>query len=172
MAIHHIKAPVTKLELLAVHRSYLSLVAPLLDHSGLHALAHITGGGLTDNLPRVLPERTHAEIKLGTWEIPPVFHLLQEHGEVSSEEMLRVFNMGIGMVLVVAQDSLKEILGAFREAGEKGTIIGSVGRAGCSGLSPERLPGHARLRGSVPAEDAHPFPHRRADFRSDQAGIR
>ena len=117
-------------ELLAVHRSYLSLVEPLLDDPGLHALAHITGGGLTDNLPRILPKGTHAAIKLGTWEVPHVFRLLQEHGEVASDEMFRVFNMGIGMVLVVAQESLGDVLGALRGVGEKGAIIGSVGEGG------------------------------------------
>ena len=85
---------------------------------------------MTDNLPRILPEKTHAAIKLGTWEVPHVFHLLQEHGDVPSEEMLRVFNMGIGMVLVVAQESRGEILAALREADEKGSIIGSVGKGG------------------------------------------
>jgi phosphoribosylformylglycinamidine cyclo-ligase len=117
-------------ELLAIHRSYLPAVAPVLDHAGLHALAHITGGGLTDNLPRILPRKTHAAIKGGTWEIPEVFGLLQEHGEVATEEMFRVFNMGIGMVLVVAQDALGELLARLREAGEKGAIIGSIGRGG------------------------------------------
>lgn len=117
-------------ELLSVHRSYLGAVGPLLGHPGLHALAHITGGGLTDNLPRILPKGSHAEVKLGTWEIPPVFHLLQEHGEVATDEMLRVFNMGVGMVLVVAQSALREVLAALRDAGQKGTVIGSVGKGG------------------------------------------
>lgn len=131
-------------ELLAVHRSYLRALEPLLGHPGLHGLAHVTGGGLTDNLPRILPPKTHATIKLGTWEIPHVFHLLQRHGGVSSDEMLRVFNMGIGMVLVVAQESLGEILAALRDVGEKGAVIGSVGEGG-SGVvydfSDARLPG-------------------------------
>ena len=113
-------------ELLAIHRSYLGVLEALLDHPGLHALAHITGGGLTDNLPRVLPRGTHAEVKLGTWEIPRVFYLLQEHGEVSTDEMLRVFNMGLGMVLVVGQDSLAEVLASLRAGGTSGAIIGSV----------------------------------------------
>ncbi len=117
-------------ELLAVHRSYLGLVEPLLGHPGLHAMAHITGGGLTDNLPRVLPRRRSASVKLASWEIPPVFHLLQERGGISTDEMLRVFNMGIGMVLVVAQESLGEILAALRDAGESATIIGSVQKGG------------------------------------------
>nr|XP_061797924.1 phosphoribosylformylglycinamidine cyclo-ligase-like [Nerophis lumbriciformis] len=86
--------------LLAPHLSYLKSIEPLLDHSGLHALAHITGGGLTDNLPRV-------------------FTALQEHGAVGDEEMLRVFNMGIGMVLVVDSAALAEILASLREAGRR-----------------------------------------------------
>jgi phosphoribosylformylglycinamidine cyclo-ligase len=115
-------------ELLAIHKSYLPQLGGLLDHPGLHALAHITGGGLTDNLPRVLPKKTHAEVKLGTWEIPHVFHLLQEHGGVSTDEMLRVFNMGVGMVLVVAQESLAEVLSELRKGDTRGSIIGSVAK--------------------------------------------
>jgi phosphoribosylformylglycinamidine cyclo-ligase len=117
-------------ELLAVHRSYLPCVGPLLADPGLHAMAHITGGGLTDNLPRVLPQGCHAAIKLGTWEVPPFFHLLQERGEVSTEEMLRVFNMGVGMVLVVAPDALRGVLAALRSNGERGAVIGSIGEGG------------------------------------------
>ena len=84
--------------LLAPHRSYLRAIEPILAHPGLHALAHITGGGLTDNLPRVLPAGTHGRIRLESWETPPIFRALRELGEVALDEMLRVFNMGIGMV--------------------------------------------------------------------------
>lgn len=93
-------------------------------------MAHITGGGLTDNVPRVLPKGLRADIKLGTWEVPELFLLLQRHGEVSTEEMLRVFNLGIGMVLVVAQDALREVLAHLRSAGEKGVILGAVAPGG------------------------------------------
>jgi phosphoribosylformylglycinamidine cyclo-ligase len=117
-------------QLLATHRSYLKAASPLLDHPGLHALAHITGGGLTDNLPRILPRKMHAHIKLGAWEIPEIFYLLQEHGEVSSEEMFRVFNMGVGMVLVVEPHSAGEILKALRKQGEKPFPIGTVQKGG------------------------------------------
>jgi len=118
--------------LLAPHRSYLDAVAPLLGHEALHAMAHITGGGLTDNLPRVLPKRCHAEIRVGAWEVPELFHVLQEHGEVESGEMFRVFNMGIGMVLVVDPEGLREVLAALRKAGCEGAPIGIVqkGRGG------------------------------------------
>jgi len=117
-------------QLLATHRSYLKAASPLLDHPGLHALAHITGGGLTDNLPRILPRKMHADIKLGTWEIPEIFYLLQEHGEVSSEEMFRVFNMGVGMVLVIDPQSAGEILKVLRQQGEKPFPIGTVQKGG------------------------------------------
>lgn len=113
-------------ELLAVHRSYLRPLTPLLGHPGLHALAHITGGGLTDNVPRILPRKTHARIRLGSWEPPEIFHYLQERGEIDSEEMLRVFNMGLGMVVVVAADALREVLAILRREGLRASIIGSV----------------------------------------------
>ncbi len=112
--------------LLAPHLSYLAPLRPLLGHPALHALAHITGGGLTDNLPRILPKDTHAAIKPGTWEIPEIYEVLRERGEVEIEEMFRVFNMGIGMVLLVAPDGLREILEALRAAGQPSHLIGTV----------------------------------------------
>jgi phosphoribosylformylglycinamidine cyclo-ligase len=119
------RRPVGEL-LLEPHRSYLGAVEPLLGHPGLHALAHITGGGLTDNLPRVLPAGTHASIRVGSWEIPELFHLLQRHGGIGSEEMFRVFNMGIGFALIVDPAAAGEILAALRRAGTKGIPIGTV----------------------------------------------
>ena len=117
-------------ELLAPHLSYLKPLSPLLRHPGLHALAHVTGGGMTDNLPRVLPDGTHARVLLGTWEVPPIFTWLQERGEVEDEEMLRVFNLGVGMVLVVAAADLGEILASLRASGQRGFVMGSVGKGG------------------------------------------
>jgi phosphoribosylformylglycinamidine cyclo-ligase len=116
--------------LLAPHLSYLPAVEPLLAHPGLHALAHVTGGGLTDNLPRVLPAGTHAVVRFGSWEVPELFHLLQEHGEVDTEEMLRVFNMGVGLVLVVDRDALGEVLEALRHGGQRARVIGTVQEGG------------------------------------------
>ena len=116
--------------LLAPHLSYLNAVAPLLGHPALKALAHITGGGLTDNLPRVLPKKTHALIRVGSWEIPELFHLLQRHGEVTSEEMFRVFNMGIGMTLIVDPEGAREVLEILREQGSKALPIGTVQKGG------------------------------------------
>ena len=116
--------------LLAPHLSYLKALRPLLQSPSLHGLAHITGGGLTDNLPRILPPGTCAEIRLGTWEIPELFHFLQEKGEVETEEMFRVFNMGVGMVLAVAPAGLKETLAALRRAKQRGFPLGTVQKGG------------------------------------------
>ncbi len=116
--------------LLAPHLSYLEPLRPLLGHPALHGLAHVTGGGLTDNLPRVLPAGTHAHVRLGAWEVPEIFHFLEEQGEVPGEEMLRVFNMGIGMVLLVAPDGLAEVLGRLRERGQRSFVVGTVQEGG------------------------------------------
>ena len=112
--------------LLAPHLSYYPALEPLLGHPALHALAHITGGGLTDNVPRVLPPRTGAVIRIGAWEIPELFYVLQRHGEVSTAEMFRVFNMGIGMTLLVDPEGLGEILTRLRKAGQAAIPIGTV----------------------------------------------
>jgi phosphoribosylformylglycinamidine cyclo-ligase len=119
--------------LLAPHLSYLAPLAPLLRHPALRAMAHVTGGGLTDNLPRVLPAGTHAEIRVGSWEVPEIFHFLQEQGDVETEEMFRVFNMGIGMVLVVDPAGLREVLQELRRSGQRAWTIGTV-QAGGAGV--------------------------------------
>jgi phosphoribosylformylglycinamidine cyclo-ligase len=120
--------------LLETHLSYLEPLRPLLGHSALHGMAHITGGGLTDNLPRVLPADAHALIRVGSWPLPELFHFLQEKGEIESEEMFRVFNMGIGMVLVVDPGGLAEVLGLLRSKGQKSFLIGTV-QAGGEGVA-------------------------------------
>jgi phosphoribosylformylglycinamidine cyclo-ligase len=117
-------------ELLAPHLSYIDVLRPFLGHPALHALAHVTGGGLTDNLPRVLPAGTRAEVRLGSWEVPEIFHFLQERGSVEDEEMFRVFNMGIGMVAFVAPEGLAEVLRRLREAGRRAFPIGTVQEGG------------------------------------------
>ena len=116
--------------LLAPHRTYLPAIGPILDHPGLHALAHITGGGLTDNVPRILPRKTRAEIRIGTWDIPEIFRFLQQHGEIATEEMFRVFNMGVGMVLVIDPESAAEILATLRDAGQRAFPMGTVQKGG------------------------------------------
>ncbi len=113
-------------ELLAVHRCYLEPVWPLLEKGFVHAMAHITGGGLTDNLPRILPKGLGAVIKVGTWEIPPIFRVLAEGGKVPEEDLWRTFNMGVGMVLVIDPAQLDETLKRLRKAGVQGFPMGNV----------------------------------------------
>jgi phosphoribosylformylglycinamidine cyclo-ligase len=91
--------------LLQPHLSYLKPLEDLLDSGMIKGLAHITGGGLTDNIPRILPEGTAVEIKKGSWPVLPVFQVMQEIGNVSEQEMYRTFNMGVGMVIVVSQSN-------------------------------------------------------------------
>ncbi len=112
--------------LLEPHVSYLPALRPLLGHPALHAMAHITGGGLTDNLPRILPEKTQAFVRVGSWQVPELFLALQEHGEVDVEEMFRVFNMGVGMVLVVDPAAAGEVLGLLASQKQKAMPIGTV----------------------------------------------
>ncbi|HEY4596446.1 MAG TPA: AIR synthase-related protein, partial [Thermoanaerobaculia bacterium] len=112
--------------LLEPHLSYLKAIRPILGERALHGMAHITGGGITDNLPRILPAGTHALIRMGSWPVPELFHFLQEKGEVETEEMLRVFNLGVGMILAVDPKGLAEILGLLRSVGQKSWIIGTI----------------------------------------------
>lgn len=100
--------------LLAHHRPYLAELEPFLDEGILRALAHITGGGLTDNVPRVLPEGVGARIDLNAIELPPLFRYLMEKGDVEQSEMLRAFNVGVGMVLVVRPEDAERIPDAVR----------------------------------------------------------
>jgi phosphoribosylformylglycinamidine cyclo-ligase len=112
--------------LLAPHRSYLSAVRPLLQRRLVKGLAHITGGGLTENVPRVLPEGTTAEIALASWDAPPVFSVLQRHGRIPRDEMYRAFNMGIGLVLVCAAAAGDAVLATLAAAGEP--LVFRIGR--------------------------------------------
>jgi len=96
--------------LLAVHRSYLPAVGPLLEGGLVRSAAHITGGGIPDNLPRALPAGVGAEISLSSWEEPPVFRIIREAGRVPEDDMRRTFNLGVGMILAVAPEHLGEVL--------------------------------------------------------------
>jgi len=113
--------------LLSVHRSYLQALKPSLGQ--IHAMAHITGGGLPGNLDRSLPDSLDAVIDAGTWEVPPLFTALEDAGNVSREEMYRVFNMGVGMVVIAPRENADEIVGRARVAGVTGWVMGDV-RAG------------------------------------------
>jgi phosphoribosylformylglycinamidine cyclo-ligase len=104
--------------LLAPHRSYLKLVRPLIEREWVRGLAHITGGGLTENLPRTLPEGCAAEIDLQSWSIPPIFQLLQHHGAIAREEMFRAFNMGVGLVIVCTSRDAERVINMLMRGGE------------------------------------------------------
>jgi phosphoribosylformylglycinamidine cyclo-ligase len=112
--------------LLAPHISYLKPLLPLVEERAIHAMAHITGGGLTDNVPRVLPEKLDAHVKLGSWPVLPVFKFLYEKGRVDRDEMLRVFNMGIGMVLIVGKEQVERVAKHFSQIGQTFYFIGNV----------------------------------------------
>ncbi len=112
--------------LLRVHRSYLRLFDEPLLQGYIKALAHITGGGLTDNLPRVLPDSLDAVIDKGTWPVSPIFTVLARAGEVPEEDMLRTFNMGIGMVAVVGAADAPRFEAHLEAAGERYYRIGTI----------------------------------------------
>jgi phosphoribosylformylglycinamidine cyclo-ligase len=112
--------------LLAPHISYLKPLLPLVEQNAIHAMAHITGGGLTDNVPRVLSEKFDAHIKLGSWPVLPVFKYLYQHGQVERDEMLRVFNMGIGMVLMVGKEDVDTVARHFTQIGQAFYFVGNV----------------------------------------------
>ncbi len=113
--------------LLACHKSYVKSVLELRKVCEIKGLAHITGGGLPANVLRILPERCVADIRKGTWEIPPIFRFLQEKGDVEEREMYRVFNMGIGMVVAIAPDAIDPALKSLNASGESTYHIGEVG---------------------------------------------
>ncbi len=112
--------------LLAPTRLYVKPALQAIRAGGVHALAHITGGGLTENLPRILPEGLGARIELSSWSLPPVFSWLSEAGGIDRDEMLTTFNCGIGMVVVVAQDRAESIATLLHEAGERVVALGMV----------------------------------------------
>ncbi len=112
--------------LLAPTRLYVRSALAALRAGGVHALAHITGGGLTENLPRVLPEGLGAQVDLSTWTLPPVFRWLADEGRLDQPEMLKTFNAGIGMVLVVDQTQADALEENLRASGETVYRIGTV----------------------------------------------
>ncbi|MGI9101199.1 MAG: phosphoribosylformylglycinamidine cyclo-ligase [Terriglobales bacterium] len=113
-------------ELMRVHKSYWPVLKKLVDAGAVSAMAHITGGGITENLPRVLPKGTAAVVELGTWPVQPIFQHLQHLGNIPQDEMMRTFNMGVGMVLVVPTKKFKKVQTLLERAGEKGFTIGRI----------------------------------------------
>ena len=114
-------------ELLKPHRSYLPPLQRLIEHEGvIKGLAHITGGGLVENIPRILPRNVDVAIKEGSWPVLPVFDLLQKIGNVPREDMLRTFNLGIGMVVIVSPQFLQFAKDQFNVARQPHYVIGEV----------------------------------------------
>ncbi len=113
-------------ELLTPTRIYSETIRRLLRDLPVHGLAHITGGGITDNLPRILPDACEAVIRSDSWEIPPIFKFLRDAGSVSDEEMRRTFNNGIGMIAAVPESAADEIVERLNAMGEKSFIIGEI----------------------------------------------
>jgi phosphoribosylformylglycinamidine cyclo-ligase len=113
--------------LLEPHRSYLPFVQPLLEATRIKGMAHITGGGITDNLPRILPHGTAAVIDVSTWTVPPLFTWLRNAGDVPIDDMLRTFNMGIGLIIVVASDQAEPLISELAaRGGRDARVIGEV----------------------------------------------
>ncbi len=102
--------------LLAPHLSYLAAIRPLLPAGLIKGMAHITGGGITENLPRVLPEGCTAVIHPRTWNVPPIFSLLQQRGDITTEEMFRTFNMGLGLIVICADLDADRAIGLLQKS--------------------------------------------------------
>jgi phosphoribosylformylglycinamidine cyclo-ligase len=113
-------------ELMRTHKSYWPSLKKLLDADCVSALAHITGGGITENLPRVLPRGTAALIELGSWPVLPIFEHLRQLGNVEQDEMLRTFNMGLGMLLVIPSAKFKKVHTFLERVGEKAYTVGRI----------------------------------------------
>jgi len=114
--------------LLDPHRCYARSVLPLLEKHEVKGMAHITGGGFYDNIPRALPADCSVTVDRRLWPVPPIFTLIQQLGSVPDSEMFRAFNMGIGMVLFVAREHAVDVMAALTEAGEGAFMIGEVYR--------------------------------------------
>jgi phosphoribosylformylglycinamidine cyclo-ligase len=113
-------------ELMQTHKSYWPVIKKLLSAECVVAMAHVTGGGITENLPRVLPRGFAAVIELGSWPVPPIFEHMQKLGNVPQDEMLRTFNMGLGMLLVVPAKKFKKAQSVLERVGEKAYTVGRI----------------------------------------------
>ncbi|MBA4394365.1 MAG: phosphoribosylformylglycinamidine cyclo-ligase [Desulfobacca sp.] len=113
-------------ELLKPTRIYVQSILSLIKEFPINGIAHITGGGITDNLPRILPAAFQARLVQGSWEIPPIFSLIKRWGRVSDEEMNKVFNNGLGLILVVPEALSGKIISSLEGLGEKCFLIGQI----------------------------------------------
>ena len=112
--------------LMKTHRSYLNIIKKLTAGDYVTGMAHITGGGITENLPRILPRNISAHIDLGSWPVLPIFEHLRELGNVPQDEMLRTFNLGIGLIAVVPAEKFKRVKTMLERANEKFYVIGKI----------------------------------------------
>ena len=110
--------------LLSVHRSFLRPVTALMRSIRINGMAHITGGGFQDNIPRILPKAVNAEIDRASWEVPTIFNFIQNQGKVDRDEMYRVFNMGIGFVIIIAKKDLKKATNILKAQHQPYSVIG------------------------------------------------
>jgi phosphoribosylformylglycinamidine cyclo-ligase len=114
--------------LMRVHRSYLAIIRKLTAGEVVSGMAHITGGGITENLPRIIPKGMGAHVELASWQVPPLFEHLQKLGNVEQDEMFRAFNMGIGLIVVVPAEKVKKAKAILNRANERFHIIGRIVR--------------------------------------------
>ena len=112
--------------LLAIHKSYLHPVSAIMNKVNVHGMAHITGGGLYDNIPRILPKTVDAVIDTSSWKTPAIFRFMQETGKVSRDEMYRVFNMGIGYMLIISKKDVDTTLKILSKAKQPAKVIGQI----------------------------------------------
>lgn len=113
-------------ELLTPTKIYVKSILGLIEKINVKGISHITGGGFYENIPRILPENVDAKIDVSGWELPPIFKLIQEKGNIDLEEMFSTFNMGIGMIIVVKERDVKEAVSVLKELGEDAKIIGEI----------------------------------------------
>ncbi|MCS7229505.1 MAG: phosphoribosylformylglycinamidine cyclo-ligase [Candidatus Kryptonium sp.] len=113
-------------ELLKIHRSYLKPISKLLEKFEIHAMSHITGGGIIGNTKRVVPKELTIKIDWNSWERPPIFNLIQKLGDVPEEDMRRTFNLGVGLILIVDKNDADKIVNELRSIGENPFIIGEI----------------------------------------------
>ena len=116
-------------QVLAPTKIYVKSILSLIKQVDVHAIAHLTGGGFWENIPRVLPKNTKAVIDEKSWEWQPIFHWLQEQGNISTYEMYRTFNCGVGMVIALPQEQVETALAILKQAGENAWLIGKIEHA-------------------------------------------
>jgi phosphoribosylformylglycinamidine cyclo-ligase len=116
-------------ELLRPTKIYVKTILNLTRDFSVGGIAHITGGGITENLPRIIPKGCRAVLRRGAWQVPPIFSLLREMGAISEDEMLRTFNQGIGMVLVIRPKDVEDVVARVHSLGDKAFVIGDIVKA-------------------------------------------